>query len=198
MARTPTQSDWNRFARGVRRRARKLVEKYAAETITADEFGVQFRDLLADRHGRAGYLGRRRGGDDWEFDEDDALFGEIIAEDEQEFLDQFVLDLSLGRYRNGKGEPDIEAIDRRAQMYVRKLRGTSNEAFAGTADTEDEIEWLMSASEHCQSCRDLAAGSPYKPDELPTYPGSGGTSCLTSCRCRLKRVSDKREGFRAE
>ena len=198
MARTPTQSDWNRFARGAARRTRKLIEKYAAEEITAQEFGNQFQDLLADRHGRAGYLGRRRGGADWEFDDDDAAFGELIAEEEQEYLDQFVLDLALGRYRTSKGEPDIEAMDRCVQMYVRKLRGTSNEAFAGTAASDDQIEWRMSASEHCTDCKTHAANSPYAPEELPTHPGQGGTQCLTNCKCRLYRVSDKREGFRAE
>jgi hypothetical protein len=198
LPRTPTQSDWNRFARAARRRARRLVEQYAAEKITAEEFGERFRDLLADRHGRAGYLGRRRGGADWDMDDDDREFGEVIADDEQVFLDQFVLDLALGRYRTAKGEPDVEAMDRRAQLYVRKLRGTSNEAFVGTADSADEIEWHLSAAEHCADCRSYGAGSPYKPDALPAYPGDGKSACITNCKCRLRRVSDKREGFRAE
>lgn len=196
MARTPTQSDWNRFARGAGRRARRLVEKYADETITAQEFGDQFRDLLADRHGRAGYMGRRRGGDDWDFDDDDREFGEVIADGEEEFLSQFVLDLALGRYRNGKGEPDVEAINRRAQLYVRKLRGTSNEAFAGTVALDDLVEWIRGSGDTCVSCRTWAEGGPYAPEDLPAYPGDGKSECLTNCNCRLRRQSDRREGFR--
>lgn len=198
MPRKPTQSDWNRFARGAGRRTKRLVQKYADEKLTAQEFREQFRDLLADRHGRAGYLGRLRGGADWEFDDDDREFGQVIADAEDEFLEAFAMDLDLGRYRTPKGDPDVAAINRRAQMYVKKLRATSNEAFTGTAATDDHIHWIMAAAEHCEDCKRMARNSPYAPEDLHIYPGSGETACLTNCKCRLKRDSDHVEGFRAE
>lgn len=198
MPRKPTQSDWNRFARGAGRRTKRLVQKYADEKITAQEFREQFRDLLADRHGRAGYLGRLRGGADWEMDDDDREFGQVIADAEDEFLEAFTMDLDLGRYRTPKGDPDVEAINRRAQLYVKKLRATSNEAFAGTAAADDLIHWIMAAAEHCPECKRWAREGPYTPETLPAYPGDGKSTCVTNCKCRLRRDSDNVEGFRAE
>lgn len=197
MLRRPSQSDWNRFESGARSRIDKIVNAYAAEKIDEKQFGDRMLSLLEDRHARAGFLGRQRSGDLAPFDEDDRRFGQLIADEESEFLDAFVSDLAAGRYRGAKGDLLTDQVRTRAQMYAGRLLGTANEAFAGTAEPTELIYWrLGGAEEHCGECPDLAAGSPYRADSLPTYPRGNQTPCLFACRCFLER-SDGTIGFKS-
>ena len=48
------------------------------------------------------------------------------------------------------------------------------------------IYWTLHPAEHCVNCLELAAGSPYTKETLPTFPKRGDTQCLTNCKCTLE------------
>jgi len=168
----------------------------AAGKIGLDEWHGILLETLAEAHAQAGYLGRLRAGDRAAFDDDDTRFGRLVAQEEMPFLDGFRDDLAAGRYGTPELVPglDLNAIQRRAAMYVTRLSGTANEALALVAD--EEIEWLLGETEAtCIDCMRLATGSPYQVGTLPTYPRSGGTRCLSNCMCEIRTASGL-EGFR--
>lgn len=106
-----------------------------------------------------------------------------IAE-EQKYLSGFRSDIEAGDLVNVS--PD--AIRARADLYTGKgnnlYQTGKNAAFAGQ---EVLIWWELGIpmTDHCFSCPELAAGSPYTPETLPTFPGAGDTECLTNCYCSL-------------
>jgi len=70
---------------------------------------------------------------------------------------------------------------------------------AGIPDGVD-IYWKLGTpkTEHCPDCLDIAAGSPYTKETLPTTPGAGHTRCLTRCYCSLDFPLTRVEGPEAE
>jgi hypothetical protein len=196
MPRRPTPTEWNRFFKVSERRIESLFREYATGAFDTAELHDRFATILAERHGRAGYIGRRRAGDFAAFDEDDTKFGELIAEEEEPFIGALMEDLRGGRYLAEDGSFLLAAILSRADYYAGKLVATANEAFTGVSDLNELYRWELAGEEdHCPDCPDLAAGSPYRSDDLPTHPCSGETKCLTNCLCRLVRVSDGLTSF---
>lgn len=106
-----------------------------------------------------------------------------IAE-EQKYLEGFRADIEAG----GLVDTSPEAIRARADLYAGKgntmYQAGKNAAFEG----QDVLIWWelgIPMTDHCQDCPDLAAGSPYTAETLPTFPGAGDTDCLSSCYCVL-------------
>lgn len=185
------QAAFDRAVRAARRDLRSLGRDYASGKLTAREFGDKAAERLERAHTAAVVAGRDRAGDDAPEDADDRAFAELVVDGEIEYLAGFVRDLEDGRYRDGDGNEDADAIERRASLYASRMAGTGNEAFVLTSDDE-AWEWVLGAGDNCSRCPDLAAGSPYK--TLPTYPGANTTPCKFNCRCRVRR-SDGVEGF---
>ena len=62
---------------------------------------------------------------------------------------------------------------------------------AKTIGGDDDAQFAWRCKEDQASCEDCTAnadGSPYNRDDLPGYPGDGGTQCGGNCRCRVVRV----------
>lgn len=166
-----------------------------AEEDDPRAFGGRVLDTLTEAHTDAVVLGRGHAGDRAPLEDDDRRFAQTIVDSETEYLVGFVDDLQDGRYTNENGELDREAIERRLHLYSNRLVGTANEALVLASDLDAMWEWILGVeASHCTDCPEIAAGSPYKAEDLPTTPGQNVTRCLHNCRCQLRR-SDGLEAF---
>lgn len=173
-----------------------LTKRLLDGRLAPREWYDRFANLIAERHAEAWALGRRLTGDSSDVDEDDLLVGRAKADEESTWLLDFLDAVESGRYLDDEGKYRENLILNRSRLYAGKLRGTANEAFVETSDDGEEFDWVLGAvEEHCAECPELAALSPWLKDEFPTFPGSGGTPCLTRCRCHLVRSSDGLSGF---
>ncbi len=168
--------------------------------------------ILLDGHFEALKLGYERAGV-FDYDADHLkMLARGIKDKESDFLqgyhDQnggwhrgFLGDIKSGddpRYFNEDGTFRPGSLDARSDLYVGRMRGSANEAFAIASfeeDPETEFTWALGGTEdHCEDCPEIAAGSPYTQDTLYTYPGAGDTECLGRCLCILER-EDGATGF---
>jgi hypothetical protein len=191
-----SQADWNRFHGAATKRAEKISNQFISGKITAEVWREKFETFLADRHGYAAYMGRRRAGDFTPRHDGDKEFGAGQAETQKVFVDDFENALRTGKYLSEAGELDADWIRERSGMYVDVMRGTANETFVGASDPDEYFNWNEGAAEkHCEVCPSLSAGSPYRIADLPSFPGDGSTPCLFACLCSLERISDGLRGF---
>jgi len=195
MPRIVTQTRFERTFAKHSRQANNIVKKLANKDLDAEQFGDAFDALLWKAHTDAITLGRKRAGDYAPQHEDDQNLALDIKDSDADYLNSFIDDIKSGRYTLEDGSLNADAIQSRAQLYIRKTRGSANESFVNASDDDDYFIWQLGFTEHCSDCIDLAAGSPYSKDELWTYPGQGDTVCLGNCACNLQRVSDGRKGF---
>lgn len=162
---------------------------------SASDWVDEFNAALLDGHAEAWTMGRQLGGDLAPRGYDDTLMGRAKADLENEWLQQFMADIEDGRYTKEDGSLDLDAIDRRSKLYVRKMRGTSNEALVETSDPEVEWNWVLGPTDHCADCPQYAALSPYTRDTAMAHPGDGGSDCLGNCTCRWVRADGQVAGF---
>lgn len=163
---------------------RLAIDHRADPEAAIDRFGERMTDFLERAHTHATYLGRYRAGDTAPTDVDDRAFAAQVVRGEDAFLARFEDALRDGRYTDEDGNLKTEAILARAGLYLRRVRGTANEAWA--LATPGEIAWEIDpAAENCEDCLRYAEGSPYTWETLPTYPRAGRSVCLTGCKCIL-------------
>jgi hypothetical protein len=56
------------------------------------------------------------------------------------------------------------------------------------------MDWTLDdAADHCEDCPELADGSPYSVDDIPTWPAQGDTQCLDRCKCMITADKDSWE-----
>lgn len=195
-SRAPKQSEFTLLQTGTADDLAALAKRLATEEIGSTEWYLRFSNMLLERHADAWILGRRLAGDRSAPDIADELVGRAKADQENEWLMRFLTDIETGRYTDDEGKLKENAVAARSRMYAGKLRGTANEAFIEASPAEAEFEWRLGGAEkHCGDCPELAAMSPWLKDELGTWPGEGGTPCLTNCKCRLVRLEDDLSGF---
>jgi hypothetical protein len=152
---------------------------------------------LANFHGQAAYIGRQKAGVLAPYGESDSLFGQLVAAGQSKFLGRFFDAIANAdpRYVNEDGSLNSAAIERRSGWYGLRTWGTANEAWTRSLHPATVIEWVLGGNEdHCETCPRLAAGGPYTPYTLPTYPRAGDTDCLMNCLCHL-RTEDGRTSF---
>lgn len=173
----------------------EYVGRLARREMAAATLGAEAVALLADAHAHAAYLGRRLAGVPGAFGQADIDFGEAIAQEQGLFMSRFVNDIESGKYLLESGELDEKAIQRRADMYVKRLLGTANEAWAAAHPPDAQIAWRLGGTEnHCPECPAYAEAGPYRADSLPAHPGDGSTTCGTNCLCYLENT-DGEQGF---
>lgn len=168
--------------------ARALVAQVAAGEIGPRQFGELFAALLEEAHTEAVVLGRSHAGDTAPLEADDRRFAAAVMDHEAAFLAGFVRDLEDDRYLDAEGSFRIEAAAQRAGMYVGRLTGTANEAWGLTLPPETTLlYWTLGANDdrNCPDCPALESRSPYRPEEMPTWPGRSETQCLSRCRCSV-------------
>jgi hypothetical protein len=54
-----------------------------------------------------------------------------------------------------------------------------------SGDFKVRMKWVAH-DDACPKCRNLAAGSPYTADNLPSWPGTLQSTCGDKCRCVIK------------
>jgi hypothetical protein len=176
-----TDTAFHRFVAETTADVEEITAHLAGGKIGVEEWSGIMLDTLAEAHAQAGFLGRQRAGDRAPFDTDDTRFGQLVAQEEWPFLSGFAHDIATGRYTGEDGTLDVEAIRRRAGLYVARVFGTANEALLLTSG--EKVWWILGDKDHCSGCLRLAAGSPYGPGELKVAPRSGATQCLSQCGC---------------
>jgi len=104
--------------------------------------------------------------------------------DEYRYLANFANDIASGRISERQALARIQQYGNATQQsYWREY------ALASKSD----IYWNLTPADHCQAsanglgCVDLALGSPYTVETLPTFPGAGATTCRGNCTCFLSR-----------
>ena len=158
------------------RKLMKVYNSYNRGNIDADEFKNRFQRELVKGYESAFRVGK---GDEKLSNKDRRRINSFAA-DQFEHLDGFVDDLKAGN----------EPISHEARV---KLYGNSVQApywMGAASDFDGPLDWVLGMnSNNCDSCIDLADGSPYDPQDLPTYPGAGDTECFSNCQCSLVSIT---------
>jgi hypothetical protein len=176
-------------------RLRETALQRARDELTLEAAGEAGFDALLESHAQAAYAGRGLAGALDEFGELDEAVGRLIAEEQAQYFEKFLSDIGDGKYTLEDGLINEEAIETRAGQYNERLRGTANESWATALPLDELLDWVLGATEDsCSVCPDLAEQGPYKPTELPTYPGANETPCLFNCGCSLRTQSGA-QGF---
>lgn len=80
-------------------------------------------------------------------------------------------------------------IEHRVRMYCDAVRSIYDAARVIGCHPDSLIYWIWTPeAQHCSSCDYLRDHSPYTKRTIPTTPRSGGTECLSNCRCHLRIV----------
>lgn len=194
----PKNSAFAKVSHKTQSEVHAATKELADGGLTVHGWNDKVDQALLQGHTDAWKLGRQRSGDVSPLNADDHIAGREKKDLESQWLDGFRDDIENGRYTLEDGTLNAAAIESRLNLYVGKLRGTANEAFAETSDDEDQFIWeLRGAENHCEDCPDIAALSPFTKETLFAYPGSGDTECLGNCGCVLVRIrgETREEGF---
>ncbi len=148
---TYSQAGFDALVAFMRQESRNITQRLVNGEISADDWYQQFSNELYEGHLRAFSMGWiHSGSDDLESMEvRAALRAREMLDHESQFLLPFVDDLE-GRYLTDDGYL-TRRIMWRMGLYIKRIRGTFNEAFVdGTPDLM-EIYWRLSATElHCE------------------------------------------------
>lgn len=103
-----------------------------------------------------------------------------VLRDEYRYLSRFADGIAAGRQSRAQALARIRQYGKATQQaYWRE--------YAQATRDDDWLYWELGVAEHCPDCLALAGGSPYRPNELSTYPGAGDTRCRGNCNCTLRR-----------
>ena len=106
------------------------------------------------------------------------------------------LSFMRGFMRSVVGDTGTMPLERRAGMYANFMDSVFIEGAVSQAPNGIIIYWRLNPAEHCVTCLDLAEGSPYTKETLPTVPRRGDTRCITACKCTLEFTTRLKAGFR--
>lgn len=195
----PDQDAFESMIFRLRKEMLSLTEIFKSGEIDALTWADRFNAILLEGHSEAALKGRELAKQKGlKVDLVDILRGQAATDAEANNISRF-LDALLGqdpRYWDDAAQAwDLAAIHRRQSLYLAPMRGTANQAFLEESADDVEIHWIDTGSPNeCDECREYAAMSPFKKDELPTVPGSRDTPCDAGCECYL-RVGEI-EGFK--
>lgn len=106
--------------------------------------------------------------------------------DQYQFLSNFAADIAAGNVSEAQAIARIEQYGNVSQSsYWRE--------YALATPDDEVIWWDLNPGENCRAsaggmgCVDIAAGSPYTKDTIPTHPGAGDTTCRGNCNCTERR-----------
>lgn len=173
-------------------RVKQLSAAVAEGSITPSRWSKLFASDMEGHHVEASMIGRRLAGDTDPISQIDIKAGVAAWLEQEEFFQGF-----YDALRNGELSP--AQINARSEMYVRRLKGTTTEAFRQSlADEGAEAAWLMSDTEHCEhktgfqyTCPGMAALGTIPIQDFPTTPGACATPCLFNCACWLETADGK-------
>lgn len=161
----------------------ELTRRMYAGDITLPEWQTASAQVLADSHSALSMfaVGGRR-------NMTQANWGRVggVLRDEYSYLANFANDIANGT------QSEAQALARIAQ-YGRNTQQAFWREYAIATPDNQKIDWVLGIADHCRpsggayGCVELAAGSPYTADSIPTYPGAGETTCRGGCACELHR-----------
>lgn len=98
---------------------------------------------------------------------------------EMDFMKKFAADISSGA---GK-----MPYDRRMKMYSDSLNAMFGFGRLVYMPEDVRIYWILGATDkHCLDCLLISSKNPYTKKTLPAFPKSGGSVCLSNCRCEIR------------
>lgn len=107
---------------------------------------------------------------------------EALRQEQAAYMGGFVRDVAAGLPGKDGRMPETA----RSQLYGAVLGAAFHQGMVDRAPPHQEIQWRLGICKHCRDCPNLAAGSPYTFETLPTFPGAGATACGARCRCWLE------------
>lgn len=107
---------------------------------------------------------------------------EALLRDQAAYMGGFARDVAAGLPGKNGRTPETA----RSQLYGAVLGAAFHQGMVDRAPPRQEIQWRLGLCKHCRDCPNLAAGSPYTFETLPTFPGAGATACGARCRCWLE------------
>lgn len=163
-----------------------------AETNDLEAFAEGFYDLLEYGQSHSWKLGRLLAGGRTRgnLTIPDQINGRALADSELDYLLSFMDTIQEGRYTNDDGSLKLASIYSRGSLYIKRLKGTANEAFVVESPEDSDFVWQLGTAEHCSDCIEFASHSPYKSFELTNFPGDGNTECRVNCKCTLIRLGN--------
>lgn len=196
------------------------AQRFIGGDVSASELPGLWLPIIADYHARAGVLGRSAAGDTAPTDDDDRTFGEQQAASDAPYLQRYAGELATASGEadattgggavdasatenpraagtaSDAGVPNAAAMKKRLRLYAERLHATAHEAYVMAMPPSTKYHWRLGSHDPCPDCVDLASGSPYTADTLPSYPGDGSTQCLTMCKCWLETVEKAEAPFK--
>lgn len=171
------------------------VVAYLQQSLSLYELANALTADLLGAHTHAAYLGRRLAGNVAPLGLQDQQFAQSVLAEQAPYLTGLISDLHIGRYPLGEdGELPADLLAR-LLLYARRLRGTSNEAWARTMPTDTVYDWVEGDTHPCAVCPERAKGGPYTAETLPGFPGDGSTPCKSNCGCGLRVNGTPLTGF---
>lgn len=158
---------------------------------------------LMGAHVQATYLGRRLSGNVGPSGLADQQFAQTVVLEQHQYLVGLINDIATGKYplnadalsairpvgEDGPVGGTLSAVlVRRIGMYAARLRGTANQSWALAQAVGTLVNWVLHPAEHCSSCEERAAGSPYDAHTIPWVPSDGSSECGVNCKCTLELV----------
>lgn len=197
----PGDPEFAQMVKARRRELHRVTALLANGEVTPVQWAEQMQAILLEGHTRANYFGRMLAAQEvLESELVDVLAAQAAMDSEDYYLRGF-LDAILGkdpRYWDEEAQNWMTgAIQGRQDLYLGFMRGTANNALLRETPFDVLFDWKLGLVEtvHCGDCPDLAAGNPWRADELPTTPGMNQTQCLFHCACWIER-EDGVIGFR--
>lgn len=189
--RRSVEEEWFVLLQSMRDRLAEAVLGFGASQSVERLTETMTRTLLWG-HTQAAVLGRKLAGNNGPEGAADRAFARAVMLTQQEFLARLVREIAAGKY--GPLTDGIPRdLARRLEWWVRRLRGTAEEAWVRAAPPGTLFRWHLGHSEHCDDCVERATHGPYTIETLPGYPGDGSTECGLGCHCWLEMVDPEGE-----
>lgn len=170
------------------KKAKRTTDRLVANQISLERWADDFFDAILQANANAHWIGRDLVSKEvTEFNITDMLRARGIADDDANYLQNFMDDIVAGRYTDEEGNLMTTQLLNRQRLYLGKARGIAGQASVDALDLQTKIYWRLGGTEaHCQDCPTLAAISPFYKDDLYATPGSCATPCLGNCKCHLE------------
>lgn len=163
----------------------KIINGIISGSISKNQASISVRNLLRTGYFKAYALGLNAsgvsqvsiGGKIPQLNQQDIKFIESAFRHEMRFMNNFVNQLVNNTH---KMNPIL-----RSKMYARALMNMYDNGRLQGLPNGILIFWHTSSDKKvCPGCDYLKRNAPYSKFNIPTFPRSGMTQCLTNCRCR--------------
>ena len=162
-----------------------LCGAYLANQVSIHSLARNVTASLLASHTTATYYGRRKAGAAGPPGPADAAFAAQTMQGQSQYITGLLNDLGRGRYPDKEDGTPNGSLVNRLGLHADRLLGTANEAWVLSLNPDDRLRWVLGfpETEHCQTCPERAANSPYRAGDVTFNPGDGTSECGTACLC---------------